>query len=153
LQSLDLSRNELSGLIPTSLSQLNFLSALNLSFNKLSGRIPSGNQLQTLDEKSIYAGNSGLCGFPLDDCQEVALPPDEGRPEDEFEVLWFYGGMGVGFMTGFVGVSSTLYFKDSWRDALFRLVDKIYNKFRVMIVVSKNHLPRKIYGDRFGGHA
>jgi hypothetical protein len=23
----------------------------------------------------------------------------------------------------------------------------------VMIVVSKNHLPRKIYGDRFGGHA
>ncbi|KAJ6890894.1 receptor-like protein EIX2 [Populus alba x Populus x berolinensis] len=154
LQSLDLSRNQLSGLIPTSLSQLNFLSVLNLSFNELSGRIPSGNQLQTLDDKSIYAGNSGLCGFPLDDCQEVALPPDdEERPEDEFEILWFYGGMGVGFMTGFVGVSSTLYFKDSWRDALFRLVDKIYNKFRVMIVVCKNHLPRKIYGGRFGGHA
>ncbi|XP_011021875.1 PREDICTED: leucine-rich repeat receptor-like protein kinase PEPR1 [Populus euphratica] len=153
LQSLDLSRNELSGLIPTSLSQLNFLSVSNLTFNKLSGRIPSGNQLQTLDDKSIYAGNSGLCGFPLDHCQEVVLPPQEGSPEDEFEIVWFYGGTGVGFMTGFVGVSSTLYFKDSWRGAFFRLVDKIYNKFRVMIVVSKNHLPRKIYGDRFGGHA
>ncbi|KAJ6718942.1 LRR RECEPTOR-LIKE SERINE/THREONINE-PROTEIN KINASE FLS2-RELATED [Salix purpurea] len=145
LQSLDLSINELSGFIPTSISQLNFLSVLNLSFNNLSGRIPSGNQLQTLVDKSIYAGNSGLCGFPLDDCHvEVqVLPPVEGRPENEFEILWFYGGMGVGFTTAFVGVSSTLYFKDSWRDAFYRFADKIYNKFRVLIVGnSTNHLSR-----------
>ncbi|CAK7326805.1 unnamed protein product [Dovyalis caffra] len=156
LQSLDLSRNELSGFIPASISQLNFLSLLNLSFNNFSGRIPSGNQLQTLDDKSIYAGNNGLCGFPLDDCQEEVPPeswePGEGRPDDEFEILWFYSGLGVGFMTGFVGVSSTLYFKDSWRDAFFQLVEKIYNKFLVMIVVNINHLQGKIYGDKFGGH-
>ncbi|XP_059436559.1 receptor-like protein EIX2 [Corylus avellana] len=65
LQSLDLSMNELYGPIPESLSNLTFLSYLNLLFNNLSGKIPTGNQLQTLDDSSIYGGNSLLCGPPL----------------------------------------------------------------------------------------
>ncbi|KAG6494324.1 hypothetical protein ZIOFF_049348 [Zingiber officinale] len=60
LETLDLSFNNLSGVIPQGLSQLNALSHLNLSYNNLSGNIPSGNQLQTLDDVSIYiAGVEG----------------------------------------------------------------------------------------------
>ncbi|GJS55160.1 leucine-rich repeat protein [Tanacetum coccineum] len=62
--SLDFSDNQLSGMIPPSLAALNFLSHLNLSHNNLSGRIPTGNQLQTLIDPSIYAGNRDLCGTP-----------------------------------------------------------------------------------------
>ncbi|KAL6196285.1 hypothetical protein ACLB2K_031900 [Fragaria x ananassa] len=65
LETLDLSHNHLSGEILQSMSSLNFLSHLNLSYNNLRGRIPSGNQLQTLDDPSIYGDNPLLCGFPL----------------------------------------------------------------------------------------
>ncbi|KAI5017284.1 hypothetical protein ZWY2020_037662 [Hordeum vulgare] len=51
------------GAIPSSISKLASLSSLNLSNNNLSGEIPTGNQLQTLDDPSIYNNNSGLCGF------------------------------------------------------------------------------------------
>lgn len=68
LESLDLSDNKLYGEIPSSLSNLTSLSYLNLSYNNLSGRIPSGHQLDTLsptDPASMYIGNIGLCGPPL----------------------------------------------------------------------------------------
>lgn len=58
--SLDLRMNELSGMIPQSLANLNFLTTLNLSTNNLSGKIPTGNQLQTLDDQYIYIGNAYL---------------------------------------------------------------------------------------------
>ncbi|KAL5549339.1 hypothetical protein UlMin_004570, partial [Ulmus minor] len=67
LESLDLSDNQLSGTIPNSMSIITSLSYLNLSHNKLSGKIPKGNQLQTLTDPSIYAGNLKLCGDPLPD--------------------------------------------------------------------------------------
>ncbi|XP_059436561.1 receptor-like protein EIX2 [Corylus avellana] len=65
LETLDLSMNELCGAIPESLSSLTFLSHLKLSSNNWPGKIPSGNQLQTLNDSSIYEGNSLLCGPPL----------------------------------------------------------------------------------------
>ncbi|KAJ9179210.1 hypothetical protein P3X46_011023 [Hevea brasiliensis] len=154
LESLDLSRNELSGSIPPSISDLNFLSYLNLSLNHLSGRIPEGNQLQTLDDKSIYIGNDGLCGSPLRSCEEEQPQrPEhvEKKAVKKSEMLWFYCGLGVGFMAGFVGVCSTLYFKDSWRHAYFRLIENIYNKLWVIVVISKNQLQRKLRGDEHGG--
>ncbi|KAJ3694388.1 hypothetical protein LUZ60_009868 [Juncus effusus] len=64
LVSLDLRMNELLGIIPHSLANLDFLSSLNLSYNNLSGEIPMGNQIQTLDP-SIYIGNAYLCGSSL----------------------------------------------------------------------------------------
>ncbi|KAJ4832779.1 hypothetical protein Tsubulata_018793 [Turnera subulata] len=145
LESLDLSRNSLSGPIPDSLTDLNYLSYLNLSFNHLSGQIPLGKHLQTLDDSSIYIGNDGLCGPPLHSC-EKELPDGgqhvlQGTVEDEADQRqWFYCGLGVGFLTGFVGVCSILYFKDSWRLGLFQLVQKYYDKLLAMVAVKKNQL-------------
>ncbi|CAL9089123.1 unnamed protein product, partial [Musa textilis] len=65
LESLDLSRNNFSGTIPSSLAALTSLAYLNLSYNNLSGEIPLDNQLLTFNNPSIYIGNPGLCGFPL----------------------------------------------------------------------------------------
>ncbi|KAJ4822275.1 hypothetical protein Tsubulata_006382 [Turnera subulata] len=132
LASLDLSRNRLSGPIPTSITNLNYLSYLNLSFNRLTGRIPVGKHLQTLEDRSIYIGNGGLCGPPLSSCLE-GFPDGHGHPEqrtkDNAEMLWFCGGFGAGFTAGFIGVCGTLYLKASWRNRCFRLVQKCYDMF------------------------
>ncbi|KAK3022860.1 hypothetical protein RJ639_046047 [Escallonia herrerae] len=81
LMSLDLSSNHLSGKIPLSMGALTFISHLNLSYNNLSGPIPSGSQLQTLNDPHIYAGNSELCGAPLQECpsDEPSQPPATTR--------------------------------------------------------------------------
>lgn len=133
LESLDLSRNELSGSIPETMSNLKSLSFLNLSFNKLSGRIPKEDQLQTLDDGSIYIGNSGLCGKPLpiscasNNNVKQAADAEEEEEEDEefknFSFLWFYAGIAPGFAVGLLGVFSFLLWKKSFRCLLFQLVD------------------------------
>ncbi|RWR93796.1 putative leucine-rich repeat receptor-like protein kinase [Cinnamomum micranthum f. kanehirae] len=107
LESLDLSQNHLSGKIPSSISSLTFLSKLNLSNNNLSGTIPSGNQLQTLLDPSIYAGNYDLCGPPLTKlCSAEVVPPPpntfNGEDEkDDTEHWWFYVALALGFVAGF----------------------------------------------------
>ncbi|WVZ53631.1 hypothetical protein U9M48_004544 [Paspalum notatum var. saurae] len=60
LESLDLSNNNLLREIPSSIT-------MDLSNNNLTGRIPSGGQLDTLhmQNPSMYDGNTGLCGPPL----------------------------------------------------------------------------------------
>jgi hypothetical protein len=65
LENLDLSHNNLSGPIPTSMASMTFLSYLNLSYNNFSGQIPTANQFGTFNEPSIYEGNPRLCGEPL----------------------------------------------------------------------------------------
>ncbi|KAL8250811.1 hypothetical protein R6Q59_034504 [Mikania micrantha] len=88
LNSIDLSSNHLSGNIPESFSYLSNLTSLNLSSNNLTGDIPanlssisslmyfnvSNNNLKgpipeslasRFNNESVYAGNSGLCGKPL----------------------------------------------------------------------------------------
>ncbi|KAJ8770021.1 hypothetical protein K2173_009738 [Erythroxylum novogranatense] len=117
LESLDLSINKLSGAIPPSIAQLNYLSHLNLSFNNLSGHIPIGNQIQTLNDKSIYLGNIYLCGSPLRRCEELSEPQSDSksRLKNMFEDIWFFFGLMMGFSSGFVGVCALLlYFKKSW---------------------------------------
>ncbi|KAK9126709.1 hypothetical protein Scep_015555 [Stephania cephalantha] len=123
LEVLDLSRNQLSGSIPPSISTLNSLNHLNLSNNNLSGRIPSGNQLQTLPDPSIYAGNPGLCGAPLKDC---ATHPDiHGLDHEEDKEGWlpFFISMSIGFVVGFWSVCGSLLLNKSWRYAFFRFID------------------------------
>ncbi|KAK1260546.1 hypothetical protein QJS04_geneDACA001974 [Acorus gramineus] len=139
MMTLDLSRNELSGQIPPSLSNLSFLNHLNLSFNNLSGRIPTGSQLQTLNDTSVYMGNSYLCGPPLP--QEC--PGDGPSQNPSFtskEMLWFYLGIVSGFVLGCWMVWGVLFFKRSWRIAYFLVVDDLYDKVYVTSVLGIRRL-------------
>ncbi|KAK9664157.1 hypothetical protein RND81_14G022800 [Saponaria officinalis] len=150
VESLDLSNNHLSGTIPQSLASISWISYLNLSNNNLHGPIPTGRQLQTLDDPSIYAGNSGLCGFPLpNDCTKPSLPPsltnvnpgagkDEVENEDKYEKLWFILAVMSGVATGFWGVVVTLVIKRSWRESYFRYVEDVADRIYVPIKVRVN---------------
>ncbi|KAK1260232.1 hypothetical protein QJS04_geneDACA001954 [Acorus gramineus] len=142
LESLDLSLNQLSGDIPISISNLTSLERLNLSHNHLSGRIPSGNQLQTLPDPSIYIGNPNLCGSPLpvpcpgDEASQPIPSPSSGGDEDNgTNMIWFYMGLGPGFVAGFWGLMGVLFLKRSWRIALFRFFDDIWDWLYVKVSV------------------
>ncbi|XP_024195139.1 receptor-like protein EIX2 [Rosa chinensis] len=134
LETLDLSQNQLSGQIPQSLASLTFLSHLNLSCNKLTGRIPSGNQLQTLDDSSIYEGNPSLCGFPLSNCTEDGGNMHEPHEADD-EKLGLYTSAVLGFIIGFWSVCGTLILKKSWRYAYFQFFDHIKEKVALAIAL------------------
>ncbi|KAM5587025.1 receptor-like protein EIX2 [Rosa sericea] len=141
LETLDLSQNQLSGQIPQSLASLTFLSHLNLSCNNLTGTIPSGNQLQTLDDSSIYEGNPSLCGFPLSKCPEDGDKMHEPRAEDnkdhedDDKKLGFYTSAVLGFVIGFWSVCGTLILKKSWRYAYFQFFDCIKEKVALAIAL------------------
>ncbi|KAL7163461.1 hypothetical protein ACSBR2_039549 [Camellia fascicularis] len=157
LEYLDLSRNKLFGPIPPSLSSLSYLSHLNMSFNNLSGRIPMGNQLQTLDNPSIYIGNNGLCGAPLNSCLNDKSSDgdhkhvDGSKAADETDFLWFYTGIGPGFSVGFLGVCGTLNFKKSWRYAYFQFIENNYNWISISIAIKFAQPRRKFNKDKFAG--
>ncbi|THU74441.1 hypothetical protein C4D60_Mb04t33400 [Musa balbisiana] len=125
LESLDLSRNNFSGTIPSSLAALTSLAHLNLSYNNLSGEIPLGNQLLTFDDPSIYIGNPGLCGFPLNrSCKdnETAQGQSNADDSDENEMIWFYTSMAPGF----VEILRTFTFKKMLQS--FKTLDRVYEK-------------------------
>ncbi|KAL9233765.1 hypothetical protein vseg_008720 [Gypsophila vaccaria] len=159
LESLDLSNNNLSGTIPQSLSAIPWLTKLNLSNNRLHGPIPTGSQLQTLDDPSIYSGNSGLCGPPLSDqCTERSPPhsptnidsvsgKEDEDSENDVDNLWLYLAIMSGVAVGFWGVVGTLVVKKRWRHAYFRFVedstDKIYAPVKVRTNRLRNRLRKK----------
>ncbi|XP_017972885.1 PREDICTED: probable LRR receptor-like serine/threonine-protein kinase At4g36180 [Theobroma cacao] len=151
LESLDLSVNELSGVIPSSMSTLTKLSHLNVSYNNFSGQIPNGNQLQTLDDPSIYAGNPLLCGPPLlkkclDD-EPHQGNNDNGR-DNPAEKMWFFIVIMSGFATGFWGVVGVLIFKKSWRHAYFLLVDRSKDWVLVHVTLKIASVRNMIKGNR-----
>ena len=158
LESLDLSWNKFSGEIPSSVSDLAFLSVLNLSYNYLFGKIPSSTQLQSLDAFA-FAGNLGLCGPPLtqlcpgeetpnqsnpEETLNQSNPTDDGKDneedEDEFRT-WFYVGIGFGSPVGFWGVCIALVF--DWRHAYFLLLDRMKDWLYVTMTVNLARLRRK----------
>ncbi|TYH86640.1 hypothetical protein ES332_D01G058500v1 [Gossypium tomentosum] len=113
LESLDLSSNKLGGRIPSELTKLTFLEVLNLSQNNFFGPIPVGHQFNTFNIDS-YAGNLGLCGFPLSKkcgSEEERKPPTPKLVEDEGSAIPFiwelvmmgYGcGVVLGLSTGYI---------------------------------------------------
>ncbi|KAG8379874.1 hypothetical protein BUALT_Bualt07G0134700 [Buddleja alternifolia] len=132
IETLDLSKNRLSGPIPPGMASLTSLSHLNLSHNSLSGSIPTGNQFLTLNDPSIYEGNTLLCGFPLSaKCNrgKVASYPGENvgetDDEDRYEKLLLSVFVGLGFFIGFWGVCGSLIIKKQWRDAYFCFCERV----------------------------
>nr|POE67247.1 receptor-like protein 12 [Quercus suber] len=151
LETLDLSNNSLFGPIPGSMSSLTSLVHLNLSFNNLTGRIPSGNQLQTLNDATIYKGNPLLCGSPLptkcprDETSDglTITDADDKQDGDDYERIWFYASIGLGFVVGFWSVCGTLLLKKSWRHCYFRFCDDIKDRIALLIALRVVHLKRK----------
>uniref|UniRef100_A0A199UB64 Uncharacterized protein n=1 Tax=Manihot esculenta TaxID=3983 RepID=A0A199UB64_MANES len=139
LQNLNLSTNKLFGHIPWNIGKLSSLESLDLSENELSGSIPS----------SISDLNF------LNDADELPKGHEKGGTtrKDDSEMVWFYGGMGMGFAAGFVGVCSILYFNDSWRCAWFGLVDRVCNKLWVTIAIKANQVKRKFLRNKLEGNA
>ncbi|KAM7486509.1 hypothetical protein LguiA_002518 [Lonicera macranthoides] len=89
LEILDLSRNQLFGVIPIGLGRLNSINVLDLSSNNFPGKIPRSTKHDTFNV-SMYAGNDKLCGLPLPRCpkdESTSFPPpnDHGKAEDIFE--------------------------------------------------------------------
>ncbi|CAL8123048.1 unnamed protein product [Prunus armeniaca] len=105
LDSLDLSRNQINGRIPISISWINRIGYLDLLESNLSGKIPIGTQPQTFD--FAYGGNPLLCGEPLPrTCSEEEKGPGQSVlvNEDDKDGLitqGFYISMGLGFAVGF----------------------------------------------------
>ncbi|XP_076946700.1 receptor-like protein EIX2 [Bidens hawaiensis] len=145
MESLDFSMNMLSGRIPQSLTSLNYLSSLNLSFNNFSGAIPTGNQLQTLVDPSIYVGNNKLCGPPASRSCKGNNSPHNRVGEGEDEVLWFYSGMGSGFVAGFTGLVCSLYFIRACRLSYFKILGNVYSWLDGLLLLNLAWLRRKFF--------
>ncbi|KAM1266255.1 hypothetical protein ACFX13_036779 [Malus domestica] len=162
VKSIDLSSYNLQGEIPEeissliqfgqisqSLSSLTFLNHLNLSYNNLSGRIPWGNQLQTLNDSSIYMENPSLCGIPL----STKCPGDDIFPSKDTkdmneggnDALEFYVSIVLDFIVGFWGVCGTLILKTSWRYAYFQFFDSIKDNVALAIALKVTRFRRMFY--------
>jgi len=137
LENLDLSHNHLSGPIPPSMASMTFLSLLNLSYNNLSGQIPVANQFGTFNEPSIYEGNPGLCGHPLQtNCSSLSTghgeqdkKHEDGADGDDNNERWgLYASIAAGYITGFWIVCGSLMLKRSWRHAYFNFVYDMRDK-------------------------
>ncbi|KAG6491214.1 receptor-like protein EIX2 [Zingiber officinale] len=136
LETLDLSFNNLSGAIPQGLSLLNALNHLNLSYNNLSGNIPSGNQLQTLDDASIYIDNPYLCGDLVNkSCYTNATSEEYAMLSP---MLSIYLSMTLGYFVGLWSVFVLLLFKKKWRYSYFKKIDEIYDKVDVSVKIGLN---------------
>ncbi|MCI02174.1 receptor-like protein kinase [Trifolium medium] len=161
LEVLDLSRNQLSCVIPTSMVNLNFLELFDISYNTLSGEIPQGNQLDTFGNDS-YQGNPRLCGLPLSqrclenrncsfkdaNCSHHEKHESDSNHEDKgmgMEINSFYISMAMGFSTGFWVFWGSLIFIASWRHAYFRFLSNTNDWIYVTVVVTFNKLRRKLH--------
>ncbi|XP_059462329.1 receptor-like protein 41 isoform X2 [Corylus avellana] len=134
LESLDLSKNKLTGEIPVELAAgLIFLSVLDLSFNQLVGQIPVIKQFSTFSEAS-YAGNSGLCGFPLKakctHAEPTSPPAPAPKSLDTASTMligfdWQFIVTGLGFGVGAAVVVALLMFWEKGRRWYDESIDKI----------------------------
>ncbi|KAF2318902.1 hypothetical protein GH714_011547 [Hevea brasiliensis] len=103
LESLDLSSNLLVGRIPTQLTYLTFLEVFRVSHNQLEGPIPEGKQFNTFDNTS-YEGNLGLCGFPLEKCDngERQQPTSSKEIDSKSKIGFGWKAISAGYGCGVI---------------------------------------------------
>ncbi|XP_042456065.1 brassinosteroid LRR receptor kinase BRI1-like [Zingiber officinale] len=92
---LDLSHNDLEGHIPQSFSGLAMLAEIDLSNNRLNGSIPELGQLATFPRYG-YENNSGLCGFPLPPCKDIAGATLDTRHKKSHRQASLAGSLAMG---------------------------------------------------------
>jgi hypothetical protein len=68
LGMLDISHNDIYGVLPPQVANLAYLAYLNVSYNRLSGRVPIGGNMDRFDQY-CFQHNKGLCGTPLPPCK------------------------------------------------------------------------------------
>ncbi|KAJ4871076.1 putative inactive leucine-rich repeat receptor-like protein kinase [Raphanus sativus] len=73
LNSLTLRHNQFTGQLPHELSSLQRLKILSVAYNQLTGPIPKFNEQHLKIGVDDFANNEGLCGRPMDACAD----PDE----------------------------------------------------------------------------
>lgn len=153
LESLDLSRNKLTGEIPMQIADgLIFLSFLNLSNNQLVGRIPELKQFATFSEDS-YAGNKGLCGFPLKaKCTSAQPAFEESSKNSENVIDWNFISIELGFIFGLGIVIGPLMFLKRWRICYSKHIDNILFRIFPRLYLGKEYRPRRMHRNQGRRH-
>ncbi|KAH9753640.1 Receptor-like protein 13 [Citrus sinensis] len=127
IESLDLSYNKLNGKIPHQLVELKTLEVFSLAFNNLSGEIPEWKaQFATFNESS-YEGNTFLCGLPLPICRSPATTPEASIGNERDDNLIDMDNFFITFTTSYVivifGIVVVLYVNPYWRCRWFYFVE------------------------------
>ncbi|KAI7994186.1 Receptor-like protein 12 [Camellia lanceoleosa] len=157
LTELHFTRNKFKGEIPNSMwRNLCNLRVLDLSNNKFKGEIPTPCKTSVACAYLIYPITSSVGTFLLccvDDKSSFGNQKhaDESNVADETDFLWFYTGIGPGFLVRFLGVCGTLNFKKSWRYAYFQFIENNYNWISINIAIKFAQLRRKFNKGKFGG--
>lgn len=80
LQQLDVSRNNLSGLLLKGLEKLLFLKYLNLSFNDIEGELPTDGVFRNIDAILVIRNNKFCGAFHSCNCQHVSKLQNQESP-------------------------------------------------------------------------
>lgn len=143
LEVLDLSHNNLTGRIPSSLTKLNFLSHFDVSYNNLVGVVPRGDQFSTFSCDN-FAGNADIkCQYSSSELPKVLASENEQHHGTGTAVEITYIMVEVGIYFGLLIVWNALFFASALRAAYFQMVDRFFDSLYVITMVNVNRLRRK----------
>ncbi|KAM3393874.1 hypothetical protein P3S68_002875 [Capsicum galapagoense] len=97
LEFLDLSHNNISGIIPKSLEKLQYLKYFNVSFNKLYGEIPSGGPFKNLSSQ-FFIHNEALCTSSRFSVPPCPTPSKHKSNRNKLLVLFLLLGLAILFV-------------------------------------------------------